>query len=275
MFSCIKPLYSAFVQPPGRRLRLAMTLGLIALMGACGGGGGGGSEAPVDISNIVVPTVTITSDAPAVAKLPFTLTFTFSGPIMIYSADGILPWAVPNGSAKPDKTTFKKVSDTKYTVVVKPTNQSKGDWKLILPPGAYKDVTGVKYSTEAASVTQAIDTQAPFAIFSATPSAGQTVFTGPTTVTISFNTLLDANLTAGALVLSAFNLDTQEPLASPGVISNFVKTSFTNEKNVYTFLYTPPAGRSSVVVELPAGAVSAGGAPNESSNWSAVFITTP
>lgn len=273
MFSYIDRLSSRFVHSPGRRLRLAMALGLMALLGACGGGGGG--DAPVDTSNIVVPTVTITSDAPAVAKGPFNLTFTFSGPITIYSADGVLPWATSNGNASVDKTTFKKVSDTKYTVVATPNNWRKGDWTLLLPAGAYKDATGVKYSTQAASVTQTIDTQLPFATFSATPPAGQVFFTGPTTVTISFSTLLDADLTVGALVVSASGVDDQQPAASPGVISNFVKTSGINEKNVYTFLYTPPAGKYSVAVNLPAGAVKAGGIANESSNWSAIFKTTP
>jgi hypothetical protein len=56
------------------------------------------------------------------------------------------------------------------------------------------------------------------------------------------------------------------------VISNFVKASGTNEKNVYTFLLTPVAGRSRVVVNLPAGVVRAGGMPNESTKWEALFI---
>jgi hypothetical protein len=226
----------------------------------------------VDTGSIVVPSLSITSDAPAVAKASFNLTFNFTGPVTIYSADGVLPWATNNTNAVVDKATFKKVSDTMYTVKVTPANWRKGDWTLLIPAGAYKDATGARYSTLSASVTQAIDTQMPVATFSSSPSSGQTIYTGPTMVTISFSTLLDADLSVGGLVLSSFNLDTQEPLASPGVISNFVKTSSTNEKNVYTFLFTPAAGRTSVIVNLPAGTVRAGGMPNESTNWGGLFI---
>jgi hypothetical protein len=226
----------------------------------------------VDTSSVVVPSLSITSDAPAVAKSAFNLTFNFTGPVTIYSADGVLPWATNNTNAVVDKTTFRKVSDTRYTVKVTPANWKKGDWTLFIPAGAYTDATGVKYSTLSASVSQAIDTQMPFASFSASPASGQVFYTGPTTVTISFSTLLDADLTVGALVLASFNPNTEEPIAFPGVISNFVKASGTNEKNVYTFLLTPAAGRSRVVVNLPAGAVQAGGMPNESTKWEALFI---
>lgn len=271
MISTIDRLSSHFVDFSGRGLRLGMPLALMALLGACGGGGGGG-EAPVDTSSIVVPSLSITSDAPAVAKSAFNLSFNFTGPVTIYSADGVLPWATNNTNAVVDKATFRKVSDTRYTVKVTPENWKKGDWTLFIPAGAYTDATGVKYSTLSASVTQAIDTQMPFASFSAAPASGQVFYTGPTTVTISFSTLLDVDLTVGALALSSFSLDTQEPIAFPGVISNFVKTSGTNDKNVYTFLFTPATGRSRVVVNLPAGAVRAGGMPNESTKWEALFI---
>jgi len=272
MISTIDRLSRQFVEVSGRVWRLGMPLALTVLLGACGGGGGGGGEAPVDTSSIVVPTLSITSDAPAVAKSAFNLSFNFTGPVTIYSADGVLPWATNNTNAVVDKSTFRKVSDTRYTVTVTPANWKKGDWTLFIPAGAYTDATGVKYSTLSASVTQAIDTQMPFASFSASPASGQAFYTGPTLVTISFSTLLDADLTVGALALSAFKPDTEEPIASPGVISNFVKASGTNEKNVYTFLLTPAAGRSRVVVNLPAGVVRAGGMPNEGTKWEALFI---
>lgn len=253
--------------------------GLGALSGCGGGSGGGGTTVTADTS---VPTVVITSDAPATASAAFTLTFTFSGPITIYSENGVLPWSTSGGasggnsaSATADGTTFTKVSDTQYTVRVTPSSWTKGDWTLTLPKGAYKNASGTAYSTEAATITQAIDTNFPIATFTTVDPGNGLNFTGPTLVTVSFNTLLATDLTAAQLVLSAKDLDTQLAVANPGVISDFVKTSGSLQFSTYQFRYTPVSGSRVVSVELPAGSVTAAGVQNTKSIWGPYWFLIP
>jgi hypothetical protein len=254
------------------RVALWLGLGAMALLSACGGGSGGGA---VDIVDTSVPTLVMSSNAPATASAPFIVTFTFSAPITIYSTDGVLPWATSQG-ATPDKSTFTKVSATQYTVTVNPNNLTKTDkWTLTLPAGAYKNAANNAFSTVVTTLTQAIDTSFPIASFSPKAPPIGVNFTGPTTVTVAFNTQLTADLTAGQLVLSAINLDTQLDQATPGTISNFVKTSGPLEFSAYSFLYTPVSGSNSVKIRIPAGSVSAGGFSNTGDQWGAMWFLVP
>lgn len=260
----------------------ALWLSLVSqgLLSGCGGGSGGGvTTVPADTS---VPTLVITSDAPATASAAFTLTFSFSGPISIYGDSGVLPWSTNSGpnpgnlaSANADKTTFTKVSETKYTVRVTPASWTKGNWTLTVPAGAYKNATGTASSTETVTITQAIDTNLPIPIFSPVVAPNGVNFTGPTVVTVSFNTLLPTDLTAEQLVLSALQVNTQLPAANPGTISGFVKTSGPTQATAYQFLYTPVSGSLSVTIRLPAGSVTAGGFQNQSSQWGAHWFEVP
>jgi len=257
-----------------RRAALWLGIGAMALLNACGGGSGGGGGTN-DIVDTSVPTLVISSNAPATASAPFTVTFTFSAPITIYSADGVLPWATVAG-AVPDKSTFTKVSATQYTVTVNPNNLTKNDkWTLTVPAGAYKNAANNAFSTVGTTLTQAIDTSFPIATFSPKAPATGNQFTGPTTVTVAFNTQLTADLTAAQLELSAINLNTQLNQVPPGTISNFVKTSGPLEFSSYSFLYTPVSGSNSVKIRIPAGSVSAGGFSNTESQWGAVWFLVP
>lgn len=194
---------------------------------------------------------------------------------MIYAADGVLPWATVAG-ATPDKSTFTKVSATQYTVTVSPNNLTKTDkWTLTVPAGAYKNAANTAFSTVGTTLTQAIDTSFPIATFSPKAPTTGLNFTGPTTVTVAFNTQLTADLTAAQLVLSAINLDTQLDQVPPGTISNFVKTSGPLEFSSYSFLYTPVSGSNSVKIRIPAGSVSAGGFSNTGDQWGAMWFLVP
>ena len=239
----------------------------LALLGACGGG----SSDPVDTT---VPTLSIASDAPATARAAFKLTFSFSAPVTIPNSDGILAWSTDNGNANADRSTFKKLSATQYTVVVTPNAAKKGDWTLTVPAGAYKNAGGNASNAAAATVTQYIDTMPPVGTFNATLPTGQIFFSGPTVVTLSFDTALDADLTLDKLVASSVAIATATANA-PGSIGNLLKTSAPGAAPVYTFVYTPIGGNNAVTVTLPAGAVAAGGIPNAGSAWGPVVFNLP
>ncbi|MEY4267714.1 MAG: hypothetical protein RIS90_2249 [Pseudomonadota bacterium] len=260
-----------------QRAALWLVLGALAVLSACGGGsGGGGGGGGVDTTDASVPTLTISSDAPATASVPFKVTFTFSGPITIYSESGVIPWATSSSDAVPDKATFTQVSATQYTVMVKPTDWRKNSqWTLTIPVGAYKNAAGNAFSTQAATLTQAIDTNFPIATFTPQAAPNSMNFTGPTTVTVSFNTLLTADLTASQLVVAATDISTGLNLAAPGTITNFVKTSGALQFSAYSFLYTPPSGSNSVTIKVPAGSVFGAGIPNSEERWGAFWFLVP
>ena len=235
------------------------------MLAACGGGGSGD---PVDTS---VPTLAIASYAPATARAPFKLTFTFSAPVTIPSADGILAWATSSGMASADRSTFTKVSATQCSVAVTPNPAKKGDWTLTVPAGAYLNAAGNASNATAVAVTQNIDTMPFFGLFSSTWPAGQIALDAPTTVTLRFSDVLDADLTLDKLAVSSTDLTTKLPNV-PGSVGNLVKTSAPGAAPVYTFVYTPVSGKSAVTVTLPAGSVFSGGLPNADSAWGPVLF---
>ena len=166
------------------------------------------------------------------------------------------------------------MSATQYTVVVAPNAAKKGDWTLTAPAGAYKNAGGNASNTAAVAVTQAIDTMPPVGSFSAALPPGQVFFSGPTTVTLSFDTALDADLTLDKLVASSVNIATSTANA-PGSVGNLLKTSAPGAAPVYTFVYTPVGGSNAVTVTLPAGAVAAGGIANAGTQWGPVLFNLP
>ena len=257
---------------PLRRCRLWLSVVCLALLGACGGGGsgGGGGDAVVDTS---VPTLSITSNAPASARAPFTLTFTFSGPVTFPSTEGILSWSTNNSNASADRSSFTKVSATQYTVIVTPVAAKQGDWTLTVPPGGYKNAGGNAANTTAFSVTQAINAMPPVGTFSAPVPQGQVAYVGPTTVTLRFDLPLDADLTLDKLVVSSVSLN-GGTATQAGSVSNLVKTSAPGDLPVYTFVYTPTSGDNSVSFGLAPRAVFSGTIPNATNTWTAWFRGT-
>ncbi len=229
---------------------------VLALAG-CGGGDSGGSVAPV-----VVPTLEMRSNVGGEATGPFTVSFEFSDKVLL--TNGQLPFSTTNGSVVAGS--FVTVSPSRYTVQIQPAANRQGLFELKVPAGAFKDASGAQSNAVAYEFSQPINT-----IVAAGPEASWTDsaandwwLTGPVTVTLSFNEVLDAPLDPARLAVSA------------GSVSNFRKTSAAGDKDVYAFLYTPPAAtQGSVTIELPKGVVSAGGFPNSLVSWWNRAIRTP
>jgi hypothetical protein len=255
-----------------RHVLLCFGVLCVALLGACGGGGGGSSVSdPVDST---VPTLTITSDAPPAARAPFKLTFTFSGPVTFPASDGVLAWSTSNANASADRSTFTRVSATQYTVTVTPNSARKGDWTLTVPAGGYRNQSGNATNGTAVAVTQAIDAMPPIGTFRASLPPGQLVFTGPTTVTLSFDLPLDADLTLDKLVASSADPSSGTPNAA-GSVGSLVRTSPPGAAPVYTFVYTPVRGDNVVTVGLAANAVFSGTIANAVVFWGPVRFIVP
>lgn len=229
------------------------TLGLgllgLGLLGACGGGSSGGSVVETPIS----PTITsMSSDAGEVASDPFRVTVVFNAPVLI--PDGtLLALCESSGTVycNVKAGSLQAVAGTTntYTLQVIPVKQRKGLARIKIPAGAFKDATGKVSNTVAYELPQFINTVGPNASFS--PDSAGSFITGPLTVTMTFDSVLDSSMTADQL------------LVSDGVISDFRKTSGAAANDVYTFRYTPPSSiGGSLTIVLPDGSVSAGGIKN-------------
>ena len=248
-------LFSA-VRASRRLWGMVAGMGVALLMAGCGGGGGGTPVA------VVAPSLEMRSNVGGEATGVFTVTFDFSDKVTL--ANGQLPYSTTNGV--PVAGSFAQLSTTRYAVQIQPAANRQGVFELKVPAGAFKDATGAQSSTVAYEFAQPINT-----IIAAGPEASWTDsapadlwLTGPVTVTISFNEVLDAPLEMAKLQVST------------GAISNFRKTSVTGAKDVYAFLYTPPAAtQGGVTIELPTGAVASSGFSNSIVSWWSRAIRTP
>jgi hypothetical protein len=238
-----------------RRLTVWLGFAAVAFLSACGGGSGGGvPDTPV------IPTLTISSNAGEEASEPFTVTFAFSAPVTINHASGILQLASTNCTPVPN--TFAKTGAATYTMVVNPHAGKKGIAEIRLAPGTFKDSTGTVANTLSYEFAQAFNTIGPIATFD---QPGVLFITGPSTVRISFDAVLDATLTIDKLT------------ASVGTVSDLVKTSAPGANDSYTFTFTPPAATlGTVIIQLPSGSVAAGGiASGTAQQWGPYAIKTP
>lgn len=231
-----------------RRAALWLGLGAMALLSACGGGsGGGGADAPLP----ELPTLTITSDAGEVASEAFKLRLAFSAPVTF--SGGTFAYCVSNLCSVKSLTpkAVDGVANT-YTIDVAPSAQKNGVATIKIPAGAFKDATGRVSNSIAYEFPQYINTLGPVATF--TPIAGSCLLIGSqTTVTLTFDSVLDTALTADQLQVSE------------GTIGSFEKRSMPGANDVYRFVYTAPTDSlGTVTIVLPSGTVSAGGIKNGS-----------
>lgn len=248
LHSVFKRFLERWIQPT-RRWALGLGLIGLGLLSACGGGSSGGSGAETPVA----PTITsLSSDAGEVASDPFLVTVVFSAPVVI--PDGTqLALCESSGTVycNVKAGTLQAVAGATntYTLQVIPVKQRKGLARIKIPAGAFKDSTGRVSNTVSYELPQFINTVGPNASFS--PDSAGSLITGPLTVTMTFDSVLDSALTASQL------------LVSDGAISDFQKTSGAGANDVYTFRYTPPSSiGGSLTIVLPDGSVSAGGIKN-------------
>ena len=236
----------------------AMIIATALMVAGCGGGGSGGSVAVV-----VARTLDIRSNVAGEATGVFTVTFDFSDKVLLTNSQ--LPFSTTNGA--PVAGSFAQLSMSRYTVQIQPAANRQGVFELKVPAGAFKDATGAQGNTVAYEFAQPINTivaAGPEASWTDSAPVGDIWITGPVTVTLSFNDVLDAPLDPAKLEVSA------------GTISNFRKTSAVGAKDIYAFSYTPPAATQGVVtIELPKNVVSSGGFPNSIVSWWSRAIKTP
>lgn len=248
---------------PKRRQALRSGLATLAALAAvaavtgCGGGGGdaGGTVAPV------APALEIRSDVIGEVRAVFTVTFFFSDAVRLPS--NALAFSLSGGSTVAGS--FTRLNDRTYSVRIRPNASAQGLIDLRVPPGAFSDAEGRVSNTVAYAFAQPFDTLPPLVTLSfGGPVNALGFITGPGTFTLSFNGALDAPLANGRL------------RAAPGTISALTRTSPAGQPDVYTFIYTPPAGTlGGVVFDLPADSVFRNGIGNDTEFWSYGLATAP
>ncbi len=125
----------------------------LAVAATSGGGGGGGETTGTDTT---APTVTITDNTEGTAASDVTYTFTFSEPVAGFTADDV---DVTGGS----KGTFTAISDTVYTLVVAPNDDSTTDITVDVDSGVAVDAAG-NSNTAATQSVQSVDTGSSYFI---------------------------------------------------------------------------------------------------------------
>lgn len=216
------------------RRHLLAALGCTTVLAACGGGGS-------DVQTpAVAPTLTLTSNAGAVAGGVFTVRFEFSAAVAAFPT-GSLAFALQGG--RQVAGSFKSLSATVFTVDIEPNAQAASTLLLTVPAGAFADATGKASNTVPYSFAQAYNTVLPDSeprVDMKSALAGDA--TGPFTVNITFN--LDVG--------DSFALADLE--VTGATASALTKLSGTD----YTVVLTPPTGTSGLAtVELLQGSVTA------------------
>lgn len=234
--------------PEPRRRTLAVAAAASLLLAACGGGGEG--EVPLPVG----PTLEIRSDVVGEARSPSTVTFFFSGPVVLPT--GTLVFSLSGASIVAGS--FRRIDDRTCSVQLRPNASAQGLIDLRVPAGAYRDGTGQVSNTVAYAFAQPYDTLPPLASLSFSGPVDPLGFlAGAGTFTLTFTGVLDAPLVSARL------------LVSTGTVSAFTKTSGTAQPDVYTFTYTPPpATRGFVTFLLPADSVTRQGIGNDDLSWS-------
>ena len=174
------------------------------------------------------PTLAITDNAGGNATGPVTFTFTFSEPVLGFTADDV---TVTGGT----KGTFSQTGAATYTLVVTPPADTNGEISVTVPAGAVTDVAG----TATLSPTVAVQ---PYTL------------AVPPTVDITDN--------EGGIANSAvtFTFSFSEPVtgfdAGDIAVTNGTKGAFAQTgATTYTLVVTPPANATgTMTVTVPAGA---------------------
>ena len=209
-------------------------LGCTTLLAACGGGGSD-DQVPA-----VAPTLTITSNAGALASGEFTLRFEFSAAVAAFPT-GSLVFALQGG--RQVAGSFRSISATVFTVDIVPNAQGSGTLLLTVPAGAFADATGKASNTVPYSFAQAYNTILPDTeptVEMKSAVAGDA--TGPFTLNISFNLDVGDSFTLADLKVTG------------ATASALTKLSGTD----YTVVVTPPTGSTGLaIVELMQGSVTA------------------
>lgn len=242
-----QPNRETILHDRNRRLLALAGLGLLA---ACGGGGGGGTPLAT------APTVLVRSDVTGEARGNFNVQFFFSVPVSFTATNGILSFTLSGASIVPNS--FKQLTSDTWQVTLSPTSNKQGVVDLRVPPGAFKDPATGLDNPVAYEFGQPYNTLAPFAQLDfAGPLNSLGMITGSGTFTLRFDAVLDAPLTVDKIGCTA------------GTIGQFTRTSATGQKDVYTFVFSPPPATSGAVTfELPKAAVTSGGIPNLRDIWS-------
>ncbi len=224
---------------------------LTALLSACGGDGTDDGD-----SMAAVPSLIITTDAPATATGPFTVHFTFSAAVSSFATNRILiSGGFLNGAS------LTSISDTVYTLVVTPTPNLQGAVEITVQAGGFKDASGATASARAYGHAQPVDTVVlstePLLVISHDATGG--LATAAITFTLNFSA--DVNFSVGQLAVSG------------GTLTNFTKQTSSR----YSAVVTPPAATSGLVLlQVQAGAfASATGVASTQDYAVGVFYATP
>jgi hypothetical protein len=218
-------VYTLVVTPPANR-EGTLTVSVPAAAAVDAAGNPSVAASASQAFDTLAPVVTITSNAPATATGPFTITFTFSEPVTGFTTDDV---NVANGS----KGLFTTVSGSVYTLAVTPPAGTAGTVTVSLSAGAAADIAG--NPSGVASASQAFDTQAPALEIS---SNATTTATGPVTFTFTFSE-------------PVFGFVTGDVTVTGGTKGLFTPVS----GSVYRLVVTPTANAEGTInVTVPAGA---------------------
>lgn len=240
-----------------RRFLGAVAGALLVGLAACGGGGDGGTGPTVAPT---APTLLIRSEVTGEVRADFRVQFFFSAPVTFPS--GTLPFSLSGASVV--SGSFGAISADTYQVTLRPDPNRQGLVDLRVPAGAYADASGRATNAVSYEFAQPFNTLAPFSKLSfGGPVDPLGLITGPGTMTLEFDAVLDAPLRADQIQLTA------------GSAAQFLKVSGAGQKDRYTFVFTPPPATSGgVTFEIGRGVVSSGGIPNER-NWWTFGLATP
>jgi hypothetical protein len=226
--------------------------GALALLAGCGGGN------TEKVDDPVVPTLTITSNAPGAATGPFTVRFTFSTAVSNFLTNRIF---IRNGAL--GGATLTRLSDTVYTLVVTPSLNFRGVGEVQVLAGAFQDATGQVSNTTAYTFGQEIDTvvvsNEPTLVISHNVTTA--LATSAVTFTFTFSTDVGDSFTSSDIQITA------------GTLGSFSKVSGT----VCTAVVTLPAGTSGIlIVQVPAASFqSTAGVSSQQDYNLAVFFAIP
>lgn len=212
---------------PGHRLAGSALAAWALALAACGGSGPG----PVP------PTLTISSQNTGPARGLITFSFDFSEDVgnSFSGADVLL--------SAGSKTSFSKLSPTRYAMVVTPPADASGNLEVSVAADAYSSVDRLP-GTALARFSQAFDTQAPSLAISSS-AAGQVAKTG-FTLTFNFSEDVGNSFTADDLHLVFSS-------GSGGAKGNFSRVSATQA----TLELLLPAGAAGVAdLSVSTGAFS-------------------
>ena len=156
-------------------------------------GNGNKAQSSTQEFDTKAPSLIITDDISGSARGEVLFTFTFSEAVRGFTRDDI---KVTGGS----KGTFKKISDSVYTLLVSPTKNAKGTITVNVAANAASDAAG-NGNTAATQATQAFDTNAPSLIITDGTSGsarGEVLFTFTFSEAVSGFSADDISISGGS-----------------------------------------------------------------------------